>query len=251
MYTWEDVERRLAADIEVAGFEVLGAGRVGAYNQSLETKYRDYRLPDFDEPASVVLLIGNTRRLWPKFLDTFANTTLSDEEHPLDGYSRMHVGAAVSRVAGELALRHELRYSFDPAPRSVAIQRLAALTGAAEVAPIGLCIHPLYGPWFSLRAAAVFSVSGPEEQVGGTQTCSRCDDKPCLAARERVLAQLDGEAPSREAFERDWQGWLAMRDACPIGRDQRYSEEQILYHYTKDKESLRRAALMVLHAQLD
>lgn len=248
MYTWEDVGRRLAADIDGAGFEVLGAGQVGAYNQGLESKYRNYRLPELGASENLVVVIGNARRLWPMFLDTYANTTLSDEEHPLDVYTRMHLGAAAARVAAELSLRHELRFSFDHAPKAIAIQRLAAVTGAAELAPIGLCVHPSYGPWFSLRAAVVFSIAGPELRSPAS-ICSRCAHKPCLVARERVLASLEGGAPCREAFESDWQGWLAMREACPVGAEQRYGDDQIRYHYTKDKAGLRRAALRLVRAQ--
>ena len=175
-------------------------------------------------------------------------TTLSDEEHPLDVYTRMHLGAATARVTAELSLRHELRFSFDHAPKAIAIQRLAALTGAAEIAPIGLCIHPSYGPWFSLRAAVVFSVAGPELRMPAS-ICARCAQKPCLATRERVLAGLQGRGPTREVFESDWEGWLAMLEACPVGADQRYDDYQIRYHYTKDKGGLRRAALRLVQAQ--
>lgn len=33
--------------------------------------------------------------------------------------------------------------------------------------------------------------------------------------------------------------WIAVRDACPIGREHRYPEDQLRYHYTKDRSLLR------------
>lgn len=39
----------------------------------------------------------------------------------------------------------------------------------------------------------------------------------------------------------DWRRWLAVRDACPVGRAHRYSDAQIAYHYTKDRGVLRDA----------
>lgn len=38
-----------------------------------------------------------------------------------------------------------------------------------------------------------------------------------------------------------WRPWLAVRDACPLGREHRYSEQQVAYHYTKDAKWLREA----------
>jgi hypothetical protein len=35
---------------------------------------------------------------------------------------------------------------------------------------------------------------------------------------------------------------LAVRDACPIGSEHRFDEDQTRYHYTKDRQILRRAA---------
>jgi methylmalonic aciduria homocystinuria type C protein len=42
----------------------------------------------------------------------------------------------------------------------------------------------------------------------------------------------------RDARDDDWRSWLAVRDACPVGRSARYAEEQIAYHYTKDPSHL-------------
>jgi hypothetical protein len=49
---------------------------------------------------------------------------------------------------------------------------------------------------------------------------------------QRALAATDMK-PDAAAVERDWASWVNVRDACPIGRDSRYSDEQIRYHYTK------------------
>lgn len=36
----------------------------------------------------------------------------------------------------------------------------------------------------------------------------------------------------------DWEQWLAVRDACPVGTVHRYSASQIAYHYTKSRTLL-------------
>jgi methylmalonic aciduria homocystinuria type C protein len=35
-----------------------------------------------------------------------------------------------------------------------------------------------------------------------------------------------------------WRLWLAVRDACPVGREYRYSENQIRWHYAHDRSAL-------------
>ena len=47
--------------------------------------------------------------------------------------------------------------------------------------------------------------------------------------------------PSHDSVTRDWRLWLAVRDACPLGREHRYDDDQLRYHYTKDVAALRSA----------
>jgi methylmalonic aciduria homocystinuria type C protein len=237
MTSWQNARDVLSERLAPLGFEVLGAVASDVYNASLDDKLAAYRieLAEHDGP-SVALVIGNTRRLWPLFLEAFATTTLADEADPLDAYSRRHVGAAAERLGSELGVVSSVRFSFDPPPNTVAIQRLTALAGVAEVSPIGLCVHPAYGPWFSLRAAVVLGVAGPGASTPAA-TCSGCASRPCLGPRERVMA-LGTAGFSRELLAEHWQSWLAMRDACPIGRGQRYGDAQVRYHYLKDRSVL-------------
>lgn len=229
---WEDLKAQLAQRLEGAGFDIFGAATVGAYNQTLDENFQGYRLPEPSGEDSLVLVIGNTRRLWPMFLRAYAAAPLSSDAHPLDAYTRSELARAVDEVADAFKVESALRYTFDPLPRAVAAQRLTVLTGAAEASPVGLLIHPSYGPWFSLRAAAVFGVAGPKVSAPPA-ICSVCVDKPCIQALERVKAATGGIF-NRETFEAHWKLWLAMREACPVGEGARFSEQQIRYHYLKN-----------------
>jgi len=221
-----------------AGFDVLGSVRVGAYNASLAQEHAAYRLPTLGSDDNVVILIGNTRRLWARFIEDYQRTALADEAHPLDAYTRLYVEPAVRTFADRRKLRYALRFSFDAAPNTVAIQRLAVLTGAAELAPIGLCVHPQHGPWLSLRAAAVLSIPGPPASTTQPPTCSACSERPCVRVGQPVLSAFQAQDAARIA-QLNWRDWLAMRDACPVGRAARYSNQQICYHYTKQLTVLR------------
>jgi Methylmalonic aciduria and homocystinuria type C family len=233
-----DHTHSLSTLLNPAGFDVLGAVNVGAYNRTIEPAHEGFRLPELRDARDLVLVVGNTRRLWPLFLEAFKATSIGTEEHPVDSYSRLHIGAAVERMAQERALRFAIRYSFDPEPRAVAISRLATLAGVGEASPVGLCVHPEHGPWFSLRAAVVFDVEGPPSRAAAP-TCSVCKERSCLKARDEVLKT--SISFDRATFLAHWRTWLAMRDACPVGRSARYGEQQIRYHYVKDRAILHEA----------
>jgi methylmalonic aciduria homocystinuria type C protein len=236
MTTWQRARELLTERVAPLGFEVLGAVASDLYNAALEEQHAAYRIAPLEGAPTVALVVGNTRRLWPLFLESFAAGSLADELHPLDAYSRRHIGSAAAEVARELGVAHELRFSFDPPPHTVAIQRLATLAGAAELAPIGLCVHPTYGPWLSLRAAVLLALAGPDASAS-VPTCSACTRRPCLGPREKVV-EMGGAGVTRELLENNWRTWLAMRDACPLGREARYSDTQIRYHYLKERRLL-------------
>jgi methylmalonic aciduria homocystinuria type C protein len=124
----------------------------------------------------------------------------------------------------------------------VAIQRLAEAAGLAFVSPARLAVHPKYGPWISLHAAIVFDAPGPTGPPPGRPAglCAGCEQRcvPLLEAAVAGAGWLLKEDPDR-ALAEGWRDWLAVRDACPVGREWRYDEEQIRYGYTKDRWLLR------------
>ncbi|MCX5745384.1 MAG: hypothetical protein NT062_23140 [Proteobacteria bacterium] len=152
-----------------------------------------FPLPD----RRVGLLIGNTRALWPRFL-----AARRDEPDPLD----RHVERALEAFGAIYAHRTY-------AGAYVPVQRIAIATGLAAPSPSGLLVHPIYGQWFGLRAIVAIDGDPPHrEPLARACTCtSACD-------------------PPRDPLA--WRAWVAVRDACAIGRTHRYSDAQIAYHST-------------------
>jgi len=233
--SWKELATVFASAIEPAGFDVLGAAQVGAYNRTLDDALRGYRLPELVGERSLVLVLGNTRRMWPLFLRAYRERW-HGEENPVDAHARHELTRAVAHVATVLGIQGELRFTFEQAPRAVAVQRLAILAGVAEQSPVGLLVHPEHGPWLSFRGAAVFALEGPDDRPAPI-TCSACDEKPCLAAREAV-DRATGQVYTRETFDAHWRLWLGMREACPVGAQARFSDQQIRYHYLKQRAIL-------------
>ncbi len=203
----------------------------------------------------VGLLVGNTRALWPHVLA--ARAGLPDHD-PLDAY----VERTIARVVGATSARADdvvrgadehvdgvmrgaggrtdaaVRTAGDPNSPLVVFthrrydgaylpfQELAFATGFAAPSAGGLAVHPVYGPWFALRAVIALdldtaSLPAPQHILPAPQRIAKpcvCDGA-CETALEIARADLG-----------NWRAWLAVRDACSL-REHRYSDEQIRFHY--------------------
>jgi len=172
-------------------------------------------LPASDRRRGV--LVGNTRALWPRFLAArAADPALAASDDPIDDYTE----AAIARAfPGAPAWFVHRTYGGAFLP----FQRLAVAVGLGVLAPTQLVIHPIYGPWFALRAIVLTEGEPPPPVPAPTTPCCNGD---CAL---RLQAALAGGG---------WRAWLAVRDACTVGRAFRYSDAQIAYHYTKDRALL-------------
>jgi len=212
----------LSAALSPAGFDVVTPFRLDAYNDTVEAQYR---LGDFGRTDALAVVIANSRALWPRFVAALAaQPARLDAVNPLDDYTRETIDAAV----GGLGQRADIRYVFEPPPRRLPFQRLAHAAGLAHLSPTYLCIHPVYGPWIGLRAVVVFDARGPQRALAVPPPCD------CAHGCRHVF--------DRARAGGDWRAWVEVRDACPVGREHRYSDEQIEYHYVKPRELLIRAA---------
>jgi len=201
----------------VAGLDLTATTAVGTYNALVD---EPYWLPGAAD--SLVIVIGNSRELWAH-LDRFVLAHPHPMADPVDTYVETVVGAAVAGRSGVV----DVRYAHEPPPRRIAIQRLADVAGMAWLSPSHLCVHPTFGPWIALRAAVVLDLPA-------LHSAPATPAAPCVCA-EHCLPMLDealaaGDATSTDVIEH-WRRWVALRDACPVGRPYRYTEEQIAYHY--------------------
>jgi len=219
-----------------AGFDLIQPLAVGWYNDSVDGVLR---LEDFGVSSHLAVITGNTRAMWPRFRDAVRrDPALLCVDHPLESYTERCITRAVEAVG----VPASLRWSHDAGERLVAMQRVAHVAGLAYLAESHLSVHPVYGPWIGLRAVVSFRAPGPSSPPPELRhPCSGCRDR-CLPAFERALASVHGQLTT-EAARAHWESWLACRDACPTGREHRYGDAQIRYHYLKDFEPLRRECL--------
>jgi methylmalonic aciduria homocystinuria type C protein len=174
-----------------------------------------------DPERPVGILVGSTRAMWEPFVAALsADPELAGDPDPVDRFTVRFVERMCVAMHGTAVYAHR-RYDGAFLP----FQRIAVAAGLAALAPTHLLVHPTYGPWFGLRA--VILVAGEVPPRTSASLPCRCDDG-CTSA-----------LTAARASKGSWRAWLAVRDACPVGRDHRYSDDQIGYHYTKDRSFLR------------
>lgn len=190
-------------------------------------------LPDFGRAAPAALVLGNTRAAWPRFLGALdRNLALRRQTDPFDTW----VEAAITAFVRALDRPAFVAFAHDPT-RRLPIQRLAELAGLAQLGPAHLSVHPTHGPWISLRAVVVLDEDAPAVESASPRPCAGCDS-PCVEALERAMSA--GVPTSQEEVASRWRDWVAVREACPVGRDARFVSEQVEYHYRQDGALLAR-----------
>ncbi|MEN9577183.1 MAG: hypothetical protein RJA70_192 [Pseudomonadota bacterium] len=203
----------------------------------------------FGKSRTLGFLIGNTRALWAPFRKWTAEQSPLPPE-PLDTYVETAVLQAVADLttssgsASAVYWSHRTDYPLGAGESgAIPVQRLARHIGFASLAPVQLSVHPVYGPWVSLRAVVCVDRPAPPSRAAPRDApCDECP-KPCQAPFALALARLQDRSAGSlaSAVRSDWRGWLSVRQSCPVGGSSEYSEEQSEYHYLRDPALLRKS----------
>eukprot|EP00581_Thalassiosira_minuscula_P016274 CAMPEP_0183732722 /NCGR_PEP_ID=MMETSP0737-20130205/39181_1 /TAXON_ID=385413 /ORGANISM="Thalassiosira miniscula, Strain CCMP1093" /LENGTH=311 /DNA_ID=CAMNT_0025965809 /DNA_START=151 /DNA_END=1086 /DNA_ORIENTATION=+ len=156
----------------------------------------------------------------------------------------------------------------------VSMQRIAVTTGEYwhDMEATKLCVHPEYGTWTAFRTVVVFDTSsnlsastplappirscpitGEEIKMAKTVfdyalRMSSSEDGQGYGTTlnkswEELCDYLHGTVCSGSKWENvpdSMKPWIQLRDCISVGREKwKYSQEQLLYHYTRDSEILR------------
>lgn len=167
----------------------------------------------FVSEQQAALIVGNSRTGW----SIFRERCDPNSNHPIDELVERTLEEATLGLSADVRLAHQQPF--------IPIQRIAHDTGLAFLAPSNLSIHPILGPWFALRAV-VYLADPPLPEWSRSAAANPCTDCHCEIAFKKA------------AGSDRWQDWLAVRDACHVGREHRYPDDQIAYHYTKDRSLL-------------
>jgi hypothetical protein len=173
-----------------------------------------------------VLVVGNAgAALWRRF-----SAARPRGRDPLDRFVR----TILQRHApGAFATYRERREG-----RPLPLIALAERAGLGRPGRIGLLLHPIYGPWISLRAVVYSSQSVESSEIPDFDPCNGCP-APCVTAcRGQAIAS---QATTQESFDGgncfrtkllDGGCRIACdaRAACVIGREHAFPRDAVAHH---------------------
>jgi ferredoxin len=193
------------------------------------------RMRDLLALGSAAIVVGDGG---PGFFSRFRARTGSVGKEvgadPLDGYTRTVMENAVADLCGSGVLGHDLRllYPFVNARPCLPFQRLGQAAGLPPPGPLGIQIHPVYGPWWAYRALLIVSQDLIEE-APVAESCVDCA-RPCVAVCPGRAVMPLGFAPdtcmAHRRSDPACRSSCIARIRCPVGTEHRYSDEQLAFH---------------------
>ncbi|SVE34526.1 uncharacterized protein METZ01_LOCUS487380, partial [marine metagenome] len=80
-----------------SGFDLIQPLQVGWYNTVTPASVH---LPDFGDPTSLALVIGNTRSIWEHFLNALeSSSNLQASDNPLDSFTEEQITSACATLS--------------------------------------------------------------------------------------------------------------------------------------------------------
>lgn len=135
-----------------------------------------------------------------------------------------------------------------PGPGMVGLQRLGGLAGWHQPSPFWVGVDAEWGSWFAYRAVVLADTAlPPTPRRECPPPCATCVARPCVNAcpagaladtmtgAQRLSACLDFRRQSASPC----QDRCLARNACPVGAEHRYSDQQISYHYLHSMRAIR------------
>ncbi len=225
---------RLRAELAAEGLHIVRpvtAAAVVAAGMALPA------VPSLPRPRALVVVGDGGGAFYARF--RAAGETSGRD--PLDRYTARVVGAAVARALA--GVDHAVVFPFLAEGPPLPLQRIGVAAGLPPAGPLGLQVHPVYGPWWAYRAIVALGCEvTPEPPLASP--CAGCA-APCATAcpGEAVATagfRLDA-CVRRRAADPGCQLSCAARLACVAGPQHRYPDEQLAFHMRASLVHIRRA----------
>ena len=201
-----------------SGIEHVGSCGVDAYDAAAPPGYRSRDL--MPAGARGLVVAGSVGpALWRAFrARTRQEPSLWDDPNPYDTF----VATLLDRVDAALAREGVAFRRFEAAfhaPVRVSFIALAKLAALGTPGPFRLLIDEEFGPWWALRGAWLVDAE-VEPPRAMRSPCTGCA-APCVGGWDKV-----GDIASATA---------EVRSRCVVGQEHRYDEDQIAYHYRRER----------------
>ena len=219
--------QRFDAVLEAAGWNLRGVIPTSRYDANVAPSWRsDALLP---EARCVVVLGSGGRALWPAFQ---RSPEYGRAGEPLDAFCERVAGQAALALRGRSVLAHQSRGGV-----FADLVALGAEAGLGVPSRLALLVHPVYGPWLSIRAAILTPWQLPTTpSLAGFDPCTGCP-APCAEACHGEAVPSGGFQVERCAETQSRESACALRcdarRACVLGQDQQYSPEAEAHHMSR------------------
>lgn len=140
--------------------------------------------------------------------------------------------ATVEATLRPLVVGFATWFPFAGATPLIPFQRLGRAAGLGAPGPLGLQIHPVYGPWWAYRALLAVDRPLPARAPLG-DGCAGCD-APCVAACPAGAVARTGfvipACHARRLTAEPCRLSCAARIACVRGPEHRYRDAELAFH---------------------
>jgi epoxyqueuosine reductase len=208
-----------------AGFNLVGALDADRYAAMVPAAWRPaVLLPT----ARTVLVLGCGGRAFGR-----AALAAGAAPDPFDRLTRRAAGAAAAALQ-EQGWRALPVFYFERRGDAFAdFVALARASGLGAPSRLGLLLHPVYGPWISIRALLLTERPFADTGALAFAPCDGCP-APCAAACHGAAVGPDGLDAAACASTRAGLPACALRcdarRACVVGREHAYAEEVEALH---------------------
>lgn len=213
-------------------FNTIGVTTVKAYNQAINENLPKLEYPD---NYRIITVASGGKALW-----SLLNTKNSGND-PIDNFTEK----IISKIYRE---NHdfikEVFYPFKSESFFIDYRKLAIISGIGYLSPyIQMIIHPVYGPWLSLRAAMISNIEFEVSEKNNFQPCPDCQ-KPCLnicpvSAISNKGYDL-GKCAEYRLENQECAFSCMVRRSCVIGTEHAYSSEEEKHRANASLQSLRK-----------
>lgn len=237
---------RVKPALRPLGFNVVGTATPEGYNALVPAEHRIERF--FPEGKTLIVIGSGGTLLWEAFRAHRPVRASAPElaGHPLDAYTVEAVEGALTPLLRDARAAFRYLYPFRFRTEPVSFRHLAVAAGLGAGSLLGVLIHPVFGPWLALRAAAFVDAELFEPPAAqGFDPCASCGDKPCVVTCPGGAVHSPGGwdarscAGHRTRFEQDCLESCHARWACPYGTEHRYGADQARYHQSRSLASLK------------
>ncbi len=242
------LERLEAVLVAQYGLDLFQVFRAEAYNAFLASDHRYTHLPRLPTASNAAftpaVLIGNYKAIWEPFKQ-YCQRTTDQLDNPLDTFVAESIHEALQSI--DQCIKPTLFYPYETGPKFVHFQKVAHLSNMAHLHPdANLCVHPQYGAWMALRAVLVFDkypvsndlVNMFQQEPFSIQSPIPLDDPKV----QEALCAFMNACKEKLPYSSTWKLLVNVRDAISAFQpaiQHRYTEEQIIYHYLKDRSVLK------------